>query len=130
MTAKTFGRAAAALAVAGSALLGLAGTANASQNAPYIGDGYANNSQAVWCVQHLINEVAQQHGRATIDEDGIWGPRTKDQVVWFQTLEHVQPDGIVGPFTGDNVLYHGDPHYGGTSGTCFPYVPSDSGLFE
>ncbi|MBD0692398.1 peptidoglycan-binding domain-containing protein [Streptomyces sp. CBMA123] len=130
MPAKSFGRAAAALTLAGAALLGLSGTANASQSASYIGDGYANNSTAVWCVQHLINEVARQNNRAAIDEDSTWGPQTKDQVVWFQTLEHVQPDGIVGPFTGDNILYHGDRQYGGKSGACFPFVPSDSGLFE
>ncbi|MEV8529014.1 peptidoglycan-binding domain-containing protein [Streptomyces sp. NPDC052000] len=130
MTAKSFGRAVVAVAVAGTALLGLAGSASASESAPYIGDGYANNSKAVWCVQHLINDVARNNNRATIDEDSIWGPQTKDQVVWFQNFVHVQPDGIVGPFTGDNILYRGDGTYGGKSGPCFAYVPSDSGLFE
>ncbi|MFI9157571.1 peptidoglycan-binding domain-containing protein [Kitasatospora aureofaciens] len=130
MTAKSFGRAVLAGAVAGTALLGLAGSASASDTAGYIGDGYANNSQAVWCVQHLINDVARNNNRATIDEDSIWGPQTKDQVLWFQGFVHVQPDGIVGPFTGDNILYRGDQKYGGKSGSCFAYVPSDSGLFE
>ncbi|MFF4189023.1 peptidoglycan-binding domain-containing protein [Streptomyces sp. NPDC001691] len=130
MTAKSFRRAVLAGALAGTALLGLAGSASASDTAGYIGDGYANNSRAVWCVQHLINDVARNNNRATIDEDSIWGPRTKDQVLWFQAFVHVQPDGIVGPFTGDNILYRGDQTYGGKSGSCFAYVPSDAGLFE
>ncbi|WP_289735071.1 peptidoglycan-binding domain-containing protein [Streptomyces macrolidinus] len=69
-------------------------------------------------------------GHPLITEDGLWGPQTKAQVQWFQGLFHVQPDGVVGPFTGDYVLYYGDQYYGGTSGYCFTYVPSDSGLFE
>ena len=73
MTAKSFGRAVLAGAMAGTALLGLAGSASASDTAGYIGDGYANNSRAVWCVQHLINDVARNNNRATIDEDSIWG---------------------------------------------------------
>ncbi|WP_329611789.1 peptidoglycan-binding domain-containing protein [Kitasatospora herbaricolor] len=119
-----------ASAVAGAAALAAAlstGAAHASSSAGYIGDGYANGSKAVWCVQHLANVVAQQNGRATVAEDSVWGPRTKAQVQWFQSFVGVKSDGIVGPFTGDNLLYRGDSH-GGTSGDCFPYVPSDSGL--
>ncbi|WP_280680551.1 peptidoglycan-binding domain-containing protein [Kitasatospora sp. MAA19] len=77
-----------------------------------------------------MNDVARQNNRETVDEDGVWGPQTKDQVLWFQTFVHVPPDGIVGPFTDDNILYRGDQYYGGKSGYCFTYVPSDSGLFE
>ncbi|WP_042389782.1 peptidoglycan-binding domain-containing protein [Streptacidiphilus melanogenes] len=131
MNTQTFGRGiAVALTVASAALLTLAGPASASDTADYIGDNQPNNTHGVWCVQHLINDVARQNNRATIAEDGVWGPRTKDQVQWFQSLVHVQPDGVVGPFTGDNILYRGDAYYGGTSGYCFTYVPSDSGLFE
>ncbi|MFB7905702.1 peptidoglycan-binding domain-containing protein [Kitasatospora sp. NPDC056076] len=130
MTAKSFGRAVLAVAMAGTALLGLAGTADASESAGYIGDNQTNDSTGVWCVQHLLNDVARANNRATIDEDRIWGPKTKDQVQWFQAFVHVQPDGIVGPFTGDNLLYRGDAQYGGKHGACFPYIPSDSGLFE
>ncbi|MFF2149516.1 peptidoglycan-binding protein [Kitasatospora sp. NPDC058190] len=130
MTAKTIGRGMVAVAMAGAALLGLSGTASASDTAGYIGDNQPNDTHGVWCVQHLINDVARQNNRATVDEDGVWGPQTKDQVQWFQNFVHVSPDGIVGPFTGDNILYHGDQYYGGKSGYCFTYVPSDSGLFE
>ncbi|WP_030245102.1 peptidoglycan-binding protein [Streptomyces sp. NRRL S-350] len=130
MTTKTLGRAMVAMAVCGAALLGPAGSAGASDTAGYIGDNQPDNPHGVWCVQHLINDVARQNNRATVDEDSTWGPRTKDQVLWFQNFVHVQPDGIVGPFTGDNILYRGDKTYGGTTGYCFAYVPSDSGLFE
>ncbi len=118
---------------AGAALLALgaaAGSASAFDTADLIGDNRPNNPHGVWCVQHLINDVARQNNRATVDEAGVWGPQTKDQVQWFQTFVHLQPDGIVGPYTGDNILYRGGAYYGGKSGYCFTYVPSDSGLFE
>ncbi|MFH9349913.1 hypothetical protein [Kitasatospora sp. NPDC017646] len=41
-------KAATATAVAGAALLTLAGPASASPSAPTLGDGYANNGHAVW----------------------------------------------------------------------------------
>ncbi|GHH80842.1 peptidoglycan-binding domain-containing protein [Kitasatospora indigofera] len=120
-------------AVAGAAALAATlstGTAGASSGAAWIGDGYPNTPQGVWCVQHLANHVARQQGRATVAEDKLWGPRTKAQVQWFQSFVGVTPDGIVGPFTGDNLLYRGDPGYGGTSGSCFAHIPSDSGLTD
>jgi hypothetical protein len=110
MTAKTFSRGMVAVAMADATLLGLSGTASASDTADSIGDNPPNNTHGVWCVQHLINDVARQDNRATVDEDGVWGPQTKEQVLWFQNFVHVPADGIVGPFTGDNVLYHGDQH--------------------
>jgi hypothetical protein len=133
MLNRTWKRASAVVLAGGAALLAVglsAGSAAASSDASLIGDGQPNNTHGVWCVQHLINDVAKQHGRATVDEDGAWGPRTRDQVVWFQELVGVRDDGVVGPFTGDNVLYRGDQYYGGPNGYCFTYVPSDSGLFE
>ncbi|MFF9646231.1 peptidoglycan-binding domain-containing protein [Kitasatospora aureofaciens] len=137
MTRKTFGRAAAALAVAGSALLGLSGTASAAQGAPYIGDGYPNNSQAVWCVQHNINHflgiTTKTDHPAPLAEDGLWGPKTKAAVEWIQEDAYVdgqklQVDGIVGPLTGDMIMGEGYQYGNGEQDSpCWPYIPTTFG---
>jgi hypothetical protein len=66
------GKRAAVLAVTGLLGLGVcAGSAQASPSAGYIGDGYGNNSHGVWCVQHLVNDVAAGHGKGRpLVEDG------------------------------------------------------------
>ncbi|MEV7596362.1 peptidoglycan-binding domain-containing protein [Kitasatospora sp. NPDC089797] len=130
-------RAATATAVAGAALLALSGTASASQSAPYIGDGYANNSQAVWCVQHNINhfiDITTKTDRpARLDEDGLWGPKTKAAVQWIQEDAYVggqklQTDGIVGPLTGDMIVGEGYPDSVGTyNSPCWAYIPTNYG---
>ncbi|MBD0692400.1 peptidoglycan-binding domain-containing protein [Streptomyces sp. CBMA123] len=130
-------RTATATAVAGAALLALAGTASANQSAPYIGDGYANNSQAVWCVQHNLNHfigiTTRTNRPAPLDEDGIWGPKTKAAVQWLQTDSMVggqwlQADGIVGPLTGSLIVGDGYPDSVGTSSSpCWQYIPTVEG---
>ncbi|MEV5600822.1 hypothetical protein AB0L33_05170 [Streptomyces sp. NPDC052299] len=115
---------------AGLALLtvGTVTQAQASPSAGYIGDGYANNTHGVWCVQHLLNDIAVDFGyNRPLAEDGIWGPNTRAWVEWYQRsvlfLDHVTVDGIVGKETGGNLLLGGDQYYGGTN-YCYSYVPS------
>ncbi|MEV7596361.1 hypothetical protein AB0O91_03120 [Kitasatospora sp. NPDC089797] len=137
MTAKTLGRAAAALAAAGAALLGLAGTASASQSAPTLGDGYANNTHAVWCVQHnlnyFLNTTHLSDHPAQLAEDGAWGPQTKAAVQWLQAHTFLSgrsllPDGYVGQLTGNAIISDGDPYYVGSSDAyCWQYIPTTYG---
>ncbi|MFB7905704.1 peptidoglycan-binding protein [Kitasatospora sp. NPDC056076] len=137
MTLKTIGRTVVAAALAGSALLGLSGTASAAQGAPYIGDGYPNSHQAVWCVQHNLNrfiDITTKANRpARLDEDGYWGPKTKAAVQWMQTDAMVggqwlQSDGIVGPLTGSLIVGYGYPDsIGSPSAPCWQYIPTVEG---
>ncbi|MFF2149515.1 peptidoglycan-binding protein [Kitasatospora sp. NPDC058190] len=130
-------RAATATAVAGAALLTLAGPASASPSAPNIGDGYANNGAAVWCVQHNINHflsiTSDPNHPALIAEDSIWGPQTKAAVEWVQSNAYVdgqklQVDGYVGPLTGDMIIGDGDPYYVGSyNAYCWQYIPTTYG---
>ncbi|MFF9851040.1 peptidoglycan-binding domain-containing protein [Streptomyces litmocidini] len=126
---------------AGAAVLlvgALTGSAQARTGAPYIGDGYANGKDAVWCVQHSLNFNFADEARsfpyrthhAQITEDGYWGPQTKEALVWFQQQRHnLVADGIVGRETGDYLLFNGDPWYNGTypntSGWCYNFLPSN-----
>ncbi|NUP44354.1 MAG: peptidoglycan-binding protein [Streptomyces sp.] len=108
--------------------VGTVSQAQASPTAGYIGDGYANNTHGVWCVQHLLNDIAYDHnlGRP-LAEDGLWGPATKSWVMWYQStapsLFNLTVDGIVGKGTGGYILLEGDQYYGGTN-YCYSYVPS------
>ncbi|MFH9354840.1 peptidoglycan-binding protein [Kitasatospora sp. NPDC017646] len=113
---------------AATALLtvGTLAQAQASPSAGYIGDGYANNSHGVWCVQHLVNDVASAKGKGRpLAEDGLWGPNTKSWVTWYQGASGhgLSKDGIVGKGTGGWLLLDGDSYYGGYN-YCYNYVPS------
>ncbi|MFH8336341.1 hypothetical protein [Streptomyces sp. AM6-12] len=113
---------------AATALLavGAVAQAQASPSAGYIGDGYANNTHGVWCVQHLVNDVASSKGKGRpLDEDGKWGPNTKSWVKWYQGASghSLDKDGIVGKGTGGWLLLDGDSYYGGHN-YCYTYVPS------
>lgn len=122
----------ASVVAASTALLAGAslGTAHASTSAGYIGDGYANNTHGVWCVQHLYNVFAKEqrdiYGYATPDiaEDGQWGKQTKAAVTLFQSWYHEDQDGIVGPNTGWDLLQL-DSYYGGRN-YCYWYIPTPS----
>ncbi|OAR23044.1 hypothetical protein A8W25_26340 [Streptomyces sp. ERV7] len=128
---KKFGaRAAVVGAAAALAVSGLAGTAQARAGAPYIGDGYANNTNAVWCVQHIINnwKASWGPGAPQIAQDGVWGPQTRQAVIDFQNaFTSNQADGVVGPRTGYALLTN-DPKDGYAGhGYCYTYIPSTSG---
>ncbi|MBT2470251.1 hypothetical protein J7E97_20825 [Streptomyces sp. ISL-66] len=124
----------AVLAASAALLTGVmtAGSASASTTAPYIGNGYTNNTHAVWCVQHMINyaiDRGRYWGVAKVAEDGVWGPKTRQAVVGVQngTGGSLNPDGIVGPKTGDMLMFEGDPYYSGRSagdGYCHTYLPT------
>ena len=127
MFSKILGRTAVAAAAAGLALTASMGTAHASTGAPYVGYGYANNGHAVWCVQHLANDLALIFDHPAISEDGVWGQQTYNQVRWVQaefSFLGLKQDGIVGQQTGRVLLEYGDQYYGG-NGYCMAYVPSD-----
>jgi peptidoglycan hydrolase-like protein with peptidoglycan-binding domain len=109
------------------------GTAQASTTAPTVGDGYANNSNAVWCIQESLNyfsrNAAGQNPQVPIvAEDGKWGPATKAAVIAFQkNISGGTVDGYVGPRTGYNLMYYGDPYYAGNEfhpGYCWQFVPT------
>ncbi|MFI0941279.1 peptidoglycan-binding protein [Streptomyces sp. NPDC021020] len=132
MFSKILGRAAVAATAAGLALAVGMGTAQASTSSPYVGYGYTNNTHAVWCVQHLANDIARTHDHPTIAEDGVFGPATYNMVRWIQgsalSFEGLTVDGVVGKATGYELLYWGDSYYGG-NGYCMGYVPSTSDYF-
>ncbi|MFI6447960.1 peptidoglycan-binding protein [Kitasatospora sp. NPDC050543] len=123
MFKKIAAKTAVVLGAATLAIGGLSSTASAAEGASYVSRG--SSGAGAWCVQHLVNDVARKAGRATIGEDSQFGPATQDQVKWFQDRLGLKPDGIVGPNTGNYLLYFGDQYYGGLSGYCFTYVPSD-----
>ncbi|MGW5349519.1 peptidoglycan-binding domain-containing protein [Streptomyces sp. NPDC004031] len=125
MFSKILGRAAVAATAAGLALAVGMGTAQASTSSPYVGYGYTNNTHAVWCVQHLANDVAKTYGGPTITEDGVFGPATYNEIRWFQGFVWLPVDGVVGKATGYALLDWGDRYYGG-NGYCMGYVPSTS----
>ncbi|MEV5970434.1 peptidoglycan-binding domain-containing protein [Streptomyces sp. NPDC051921] len=105
------------------------GTASAQVGAPYVGDGYSNNKNAVWCVQHLVNDYRRAAGKAAVAEDSVWGPQTRSAVIDFQAnTDNTGPaDGIVGPLTGRGLLnYDATDIYAG-HGYCFGYLPTPSG---
>ncbi|MDH6708826.1 hypothetical protein P3T27_005572 [Kitasatospora sp. MAA19] len=112
-----------ALATAG-ATLALAAPAQASTTADYIGDGYPNSYQSVLCVQQLLNTWASNGGiqGVSVKEDGLWGPRTKGLVTYFQQVQSqsnpsIVPDGIVGKNTGNSMVYsHTQP--------CYQFIPT------
>ncbi|WP_052397710.1 peptidoglycan-binding domain-containing protein [Streptomyces sp. NRRL F-5123] len=129
MFSKILGRAAVAATAAGLALAVGTGTAQASTSSPYVGYGYTNNTHAVWCVQHLANDIADTLGHPKIGEDGVFGPATYNQVRWVQAelgpyvSGGLTVDGVVGPGTGYVLLTNGDDYYGNT-GYCLGYVPT------
>lgn len=111
----------AAAMVAGATM----GTAGAAEGVGYIGYGNTTSGSGVWCVQHQANSIAAKAGRATVDEDGAWGPKTQAQVKWVQDRMGMKTDGIVGPETGNALLRYGDQYYGGKDGYCTALIPSD-----
>jgi peptidoglycan hydrolase-like protein with peptidoglycan-binding domain len=134
MLAKTVG----ALVLTAAALAATTTGASANTNAGYIGDGYANNTHAVWCVQDSIN-WAFSHTNVkypAVAEDGQWGPKTKAAVLAFQyyfsdeNVGAMAQDGVVGPATGQYLIEYGNPYYDGgnsrpNTAYCYGYLPSD-----
>ena len=147
-SARTFVKAAAAVAAAGIMLVAGSSSAQANPSAPYIGDGYTNNTHAVWCVKESLNDF--QHGWGplgvpipipVVAQDGIWGPATRQALIDFQYDVYAMglvetplaTDGVVGPHTGDALNKWGDHYYmGGTGkadgsgepGYCWQYIPT------
>lgn len=126
MFSKILARTAVAATAAGLALAVGMGTAQADTGSPNVGYGYANNPHAVWCVQHLANDIARDRNHwVTISEDGVFGPSTYEMIRWIQGNEGLPVDGVVGKQTGYYLLAYGDRYYGG-NGYCLGYVPSKS----
>jgi Putative peptidoglycan binding domain len=57
---------------------------------------------AVRQVQEALNRGVTALPR--LDEDGIFGPKTRSRVVEFQGQKNLTPDGIVGPLTTEELL--------------------------
>ncbi|MFD7813905.1 peptidoglycan-binding domain-containing protein [Streptomyces sp. NPDC059785] len=75
-------------------------------------------------MQHLVNDVRQYDGYSRpLVEDGVWGPKTRSWVGWFQSRYGLDKDCIVGKATGGSLLIHGDDYYGGYN-YCYKYLPS------
>ncbi|MFD9092171.1 peptidoglycan-binding protein [Streptomyces collinus] len=133
-----FAQGAVALVLAGASVVGISGGASASPNASYIGYNHVTSGAPVWCVQHSLNHIIDQHrwpqayGNppfGKIAEDSSWGNQTYQTVKWYQAWATGSgPDGVVGPQTGQLLLNDGDPYYNGTSwggwGYCWNYIPS------
>lgn len=59
-----------------------------------------SSGQDVITLQYLINVIAQYYPDIPVlDEDGIFGSGTRQSVIAFQNLMHLDPDGIVGKNT-------------------------------
>ncbi len=107
------------LATAGVVAGVVAGTANASPTAGWIGPGQTNNSHGVWCVQAAIN--ASPVNTPYLTEDGEYGPATEAGIKAFQHYYGFTADGIVGPSTGNEIWAWDD-----NSSYCYTYVPTSS----
>lgn len=85
-----------AIALLGTGLIFLSGTASADPDVRYIGPGpsYANPPEGVRCVQQAVGA----------DMDGQFGQLTYGAVKQFQANNGLSVDGIVGPQTGDAVI--------------------------
>ncbi|MFD9092170.1 hypothetical protein [Streptomyces collinus] len=128
-----------ALALTGASVLGVAGSADASSGAAWLGYGHTTSGSGVWCVQHNLNYMIDSHAWADdypdppygkIAEDSVWGRRTDATVRWLQGwLTFETPDGVVGPNTGSVLISNGDPKYVGTwntgHGYCWDRLPGD-----
>lgn len=56
-------------------------------------------------VQFFLNFISQfNDSMDSVDEDGIFGPKTRNSVVAFQRETGLSPDGIVGPQTSTKLL--------------------------
>lgn len=92
-----------------------------------------SHSSAVMNLQHYLNLLG-----ADIDEDGLFGPETRQAVLTFQTQAGVTPqDGIVGPRTweaievnlGISVGVDGSPGGSGPNPDHFPDADTGGGWF-
>ncbi|RSS75494.1 peptidoglycan-binding protein [Streptomyces sp. WAC06614] len=106
---RTLRRATAVLAAAVTLGLGTT-TAHADPGIPNVGYGYPNPAKSVRCVQFFINSYLGMH---TVDEDGLFGPRTQQGVKDLQrhsnfnwTTHELATDGVFGKATGQAVLEH------------------------
>ncbi|MEU9045960.1 MULTISPECIES: peptidoglycan-binding domain-containing protein [unclassified Kitasatospora] len=129
MIKKSIGRGLVAAVALTLSTAALAGTAQASTTAPYLGYNHTTSGTGVWCVQHLVNDYLRLSGEATISEDSQWGPQTDAAVRNFQqaVLGSSQADGVVGPRTGSKLMNVDwtDP-YAGPNGSCLPFIPTTS----
>ncbi|SEC15123.1 hypothetical protein SAMN05216489_00016 [Streptomyces sp. 3213] len=126
MRMKTMSRAAGVTVATALLAIGAVAQAQASPSAGTIGYGYITSGHGVWCVQHLVNDVAQAKGNGRpLDEDGSFGPNTNTWVKWYQSHSGhgLTKDGLVGKGTGGWLLLDGDSYYGGTN-YCYTYLPS------
>jgi outer membrane protein OmpA-like peptidoglycan-associated protein len=62
-----------------------------------LGPGVESIGPAVKQLQRLLNEFL---GGPVLEEDGIFGQKTRQAVIEFQNRQGLVPDGIVGPKTG------------------------------
>ncbi|MFD8749876.1 peptidoglycan-binding protein [Kitasatospora sp. NPDC059577] len=124
------------VAAAGMALVVGGGTASANPNAAYIGYGHVTSGTPVWCVQQMLNFIADAphpgpSAPGRLDLDSSFGPATYAMVEWLQAANNAQPnasrldvDGVVGPATGTVILnWAGQDHF---RDYCKAYVPSYS----
>lgn len=63
---------------------------------PKAGPDYEAVTYGVKAIKHRINELGY---KPKLPEDGIFGPRMKDGLIWAQNKIGVVPDGICGPKT-------------------------------
>lgn len=78
-------------------IVGAGAAAQARPGMPNLGLGSVG--PAVMCVQGALNHLAN----AGLQNDGIFGERTRTEVINWQNFFGLNPDGIVGPVTGESI---------------------------
>ena len=76
------------------------GTGSGMPPFPGMSIRFGYSGESVRQIQRCLNNVGtRQPGIQRLTEDGIFGPRTLDAIVNFQSIFGLSPDGIVGPIT-------------------------------
>ena len=123
------GIAAAAAAIGGLGVTGVASASTVQRAAPSQGPviGYGATGQGVKCVQDAM-DWAWENGLIDTNPsvDGIYGLTTKKAVEQFQAAVELKVDGIVGVRTGDAMIANmSAAGIDGWVDDCKPYIPNN-----
>ncbi|MEU6972217.1 peptidoglycan-binding domain-containing protein [Kitasatospora aureofaciens] len=118
----SFKRAGLKAAVVGATLaisLGaMTSTAFADPNLASVGPN-SSNTRGVMCVQDAVNLWG---GYGHLDVDGVFGQKTYNAVMAYQSAHNLSSDGIVGQYTGSSMW--NQPGFSMNEGNCWSYMPT------